>query len=169
MSASLFQIGHMPSVENVETPVGEDDLFVVCPGIINGQQQLVEGEHAALGALFTLDRPAQLRRADGSGTQFADHDTCSQVGQRDSVGKILAGGNGCGQGRDHGIAGTGDIEHFTGPGGQVQRRVPGAQQGHAMLATGHEQRAQFQIPEQLQTLGDQFGLVGATTYDRRTR
>jgi hypothetical protein len=53
--------------------------------------------------------------------------------------QLLTGGDGGGQGGNHGVAGTGDIEHFTGPRRQVQRRMARAQQGHAVFATGHQQ------------------------------
>lgn len=68
------------------------------------------------------------------------------------MGQVLAGSDGRGEGGDDGITGTGHIEHFTRPRRQVQRRLPGAQQGHAVLATGHQQGAQVQVLQQLQAL-----------------
>ncbi|MCY1439061.1 hypothetical protein D9M71_552810 [compost metagenome] len=81
------------------------------------------------------------------------------------MGQLFAGGNGGGQGRDHRIASTGHVEHFTGTGWQVQGRVVGAQQGHAVLTAGHQQGTQLQLAHQLGALGHQFSLVGATAND----
>ncbi len=79
--------------------------------------------------------------------------------------QILAGGNRSGQGGDHRIAGTGYIEYFTSPGRQVQRRMIRAQQGHAVLATGHQQRTEVQLLHELRALGNQLMLVEATADD----
>ena len=40
-----------------------------------------------------------------------------------------------------------------------------AQQGHAVLATGHQQRAEVQVVHQLRALADQLVLIGATADD----
>ncbi len=42
----------------------------------------------------------------------------------------------------------------------------GTQQGHAVLATGDQQRIQLQPAHQLGTLADQLGLVGTMPDDR---
>ncbi|MCY1174269.1 hypothetical protein D9M73_144650 [compost metagenome] len=81
------------------------------------------------------------------------------------MGQVLTRGNGCGKGGDDSIAGTGHIEHLACPCRQVQRRLTNAQQGHAMLAAGDQQGAQVQVLQQLQALGDQFGLIDATAND----
>ncbi len=47
----------------------------------------------------------------------------------------------------------------------MQRRVIGTQQGHAVLATGDQQRIQLEPAHQLGALGDQFGLIGAMPDD----
>ena len=47
----------------------------------------------------------------------------------------------------------------------MQGRLGGTQQGHAVLATGHQQGAQLQARHQLVALGDQLGIVGADTDD----
>ncbi|MNE06990.1 hypothetical protein D3C80_995950 [compost metagenome] len=134
-------------------------------GIIDGQQQLVETHHTALRTFFALDGAAQLRCADRCGTELADHDAGGQVGQAHGMGQLFACGDGGGQGRNHRITGTGDVEDFTGTGWQVQGRMIGAQQGHAMLTTGHQQGAQLQFAHQLSALGHQLRFIGAAADD----
>ena len=155
----------MAGVQDVETAIGEDDLLALGAGILDRGEQLLDGHHAALGAFLALHRAAQLRRADAGGAQLADHDPGGQVGQCHGLWQFLAGRDRSGQRRDDGIAGTGDIEHFTGTSRQVQRRVIGTQQGHAVLATGDQQRIQLEPAHQLGALGDQFGLIGAMPDD----
>ncbi|MDT4873493.1 hypothetical protein FQZ97_1087420 [compost metagenome] len=81
-------------MQNVETTVGEDNLLTMGAGVLDGQQQLIRAQHAALGTRLALDRPAQFRCTDRGGTQLADHDTGGQVGQGDGLGQFLAGSQG---------------------------------------------------------------------------
>ena len=140
-------------MQDIEAAIGEDDFLVVCPRILDGQQQLIEAQHATLRTFRTLDRPAQFRRTDGRRTQLADHNTGRQIGQRHGVRQLFTGRNGCGQGRNNGIASAGHVKHFTGTGRQVHGSETRAQQGHAMLATGHQQGTQVQIGHQLGAFG----------------
>ncbi len=149
-------------MQDVEATVSEHNAFVVGTGIINRQQQLFQAQHATLRAFGTLDRPAQFRRTDGRGAQFADHNARRQIGQGHGVGQFFTGRNGRRQGGNHRITGTGDIKHFTGARRQVHRRVARAQQGHAVLATGNQQGPQVEVSHQRGALGHQFVLIGAT-------
>ncbi len=152
-------------MENVEAAVGENDPFLVRACVIDRQQQLLQAQYTALGALFTLNGPAQFRGTDGRGTQLADHNARRQVGQSHRMRQLFAGSNRCRQGRDHRITSTGHIEHFAGTGRQMQRLLIRTQQGHAMFATGHQQRAEIELLHQLRTLGDQLRLIDAMTDD----
>ncbi len=155
----------MTGVENVETAVGEDDPFLVRARIVDRQQQLLQPQHAALGALFALNGTAQLGCADGRSAQLADHDARGQIGQRYRMRQLFAGSDRRSQGRNHCIASAGHIEHFAGTRRQVQRLLIRTQQGHAMLATGHQQRAEIELLHQLRTLGDQLCLIDTMADD----
>ncbi|SST07125.1 Uncharacterised protein [Acinetobacter baumannii] len=155
----------MAGVKDVEAAIGEDDLLAVGAGVFDCQQQLLQAQHATLGTLLALHRATQFGRADRRGTQLADHDAGGQVGQAHRGRQLLAGGKRRGQGGDDRIAGTGDVEHFPRPRRQVQGRLAMAEQGHAMLAAGHQQGTEVEFAHQRLALGDQFGFVGATADD----
>jgi len=140
-------------------------LLAVGAGVLDGQQQLVEAQYAPLGALLALHGATQFRGADGGGAELADDDAGGEIGQGHGLRQVLASSDGAGQGGNHRVASTGDVEHFAGAGRQVQGAVAGAQQGHAVFATGDQQRTELQLGHQLLALGNQVGFIGAATDD----
>ena len=58
----------MASMQDVEAAIGEDNLLAMGASVFDGQQQLIQAQHAALGAGITLDCAAQFRGTDRGST-----------------------------------------------------------------------------------------------------
>ena len=72
--AGFFEVVDVAQVHDVEAAVGEDDLLAMGTGILDGDQQLIEAQHATFGTFLTLHGTTQLRRTDGSRAELADDD-----------------------------------------------------------------------------------------------
>jgi hypothetical protein len=84
----------------------------------------------------------QLGGGDDVGAQLGDDQAAGQVGQVRGIGQAGARRHGQGQGRGHGVAGAGDVEHLDRRGRQMDRRRAAHRQGHARPAASDQRRFQ---------------------------
>ncbi len=156
----------MAGVQDVEAAVGHHHRLAVGLGLQHQRLQVVLVDHAAGHLVLIAQRLAQFLHGDGGGADLTHRHARGHIGQGGRVGQVLAGRQGRRQGGDHRIAGTGDVEHLACPRRQMQRRVTVAQQGHAALAAGDQQRLQFQFPTQRLAPGHQIVLAVAAPRHR---
>ncbi|MND95865.1 hypothetical protein D3C80_881310 [compost metagenome] len=143
-------------MQDVEAAVGHHHLLAAQAGGLHGHLELGLGHDAKAGLLLGVEGVGQLHRAHCGGTQLAHHYAGGCVGQGAGLVQAHAGGKRRRQGGDDGIAGTGHVIDFVSLGRQVQLGLPFADQGHAILGTGHQQGVQLEALDQLQPLGDQL-------------
>ena len=154
----------MSGVQDIETAIGHHDPLAVGTRVRDHREQLVFGQGATPRLIVFMQGTPQFRHADGRGAELADHDARRQVGQRGRLGQFGTGGERSRQGRDDGIAGTGDIEHLARTRPQVNGFLPRTDEGHAVLAPGNQHRLDAAVPAQGGRPFDEF-LIGRAASD----
>ena len=136
---SLFQIGHMAGVEDIETTVGEDDFFsssLPGPGQ-TGHFVPAEGPVVPSFPFFTgQDFPEQFLPMDRIGPHFGNHDPCRLVGQVQGISQGQSPGHSCQEHCRHRIPGPRNIEYIPGRSRFGDHFVP-VDQGNPFFRPGH--------------------------------
>ncbi len=154
----------MTLVQDVEAAVGHDDPLADGARRRDRVEQCRSIQEAVplrapIGAL-------QLASGDRRRPEFADRDAGCAVGQRAGFVERDARAQRGRQGRDHRVAGTGDVEDLASPRRQVQCFGLRAQQQHAALAERDQHGLKVKLGTQPLAPLDEHDIVGADPDDR---
>ncbi len=126
-------------MDEVENAVGEADAQALAAPLVEmlvhhlavARDLFVVGAHRA-----RHQHRAHLGEVDGGGAALADHDRGGGVGGAGRGFKVRAERQHRGDGRDHGVAGAGNVAYFHGVRGNVNRIALGSDERHAFFAAG---------------------------------
>ena len=136
----LGEIADVAGVNDVEAAVGKHHALAVGSRVFDGDAQLLGAHYAAARCLQLMQRAAQFGATNGGGAELTDGEARREIRKCRRLGKPFACGETCREYRDHGIAGTGNIEDFLCACRQMQFGGVWAKQRHAVLAAGNEDR-----------------------------
>ena len=128
------------------------DLALAAPALDDLLERLELGdllaERHGRVLLTAAERVEQLGLGDRDGAGLADDDPGREVRERGGVVAVEADGDRRGERRDRGVAGAGDVEDLTGPGGHVVHAL-GVDDRDAGLAAGERDELELQRLAQL--------------------
>ena len=123
----------MTGMQNIETAIGHDHLFVVCLGLLHQSNEMPFFDNPLRNRLLLAHGMADLGNTDCCRTQLANHYASSHIGKNGCVSQFLTSSHRRGKNRDHGITCTSDIENLTRTGRNMQRFTPLLKQSHPLF------------------------------------